>query len=754
MKRDGTVAVAIYARVSSEQQADAGTVASQLDALQARLTKERLSLEDELCFVDEGYSGATLIRPALERLRDVAATGAIDRLYVHSPDRLARKYAYQVLLVDEFQRCGIELVFLNHELGKTPEEDLLLQVQGMMAEYERAKIRERSRRGKLHAARQGAVAVLSGAPYGYRYFPARESGGEAHYEIVLEEARVVRQIFEWVGVQRHSIGEVTRCLSGQGVLTRTGKTWWDRTTVWGILKNPAYKGEAAFGKTKTGPLRPRIRSQRGTQAVPRRPYSTYDVPEAEWISIAVPPIVSAELFDVVQEQLAENKKRRASSKRGARYLLQGLIVCKQCGYAFYGKPVSRKSAKGERRDYAYYRCIGTDAYRFGGQRVCQNKQVRTDLLEEAVWEDVCSLLSDPKRIEDEYHRRLKPSKKQKDWSNFEQLEARISKVKRGIARLLDAYEEGLLDKNEFKPRMQNAKQRLEKLQSQADAQAGEEKQKNELQLIIGRIKDFAGTVQAGLEQADWSTRRGILCALIRHIEVDEKEVRVVYKVSPTFKEDVFPFVNGPCSRGHMQDCWRRHTSALRHAFFHFAPIAVFQHSGVQPLLDVALHALVRDSVLDELHYSRMVHRVEEPADVRIEHPTHFVMFNGHGDRIQCIVLVAARPKPVRKAHEVFLVYRVEHLGRGPLDYLVLQGRDADGPLAAVRFRDIYPFDRTGVVGPACQALLEVFEVGFERLPVAVPGLAVDARRRIALERIVRLPEPVDVVDLMPEVRES
>ncbi len=110
----------------------------------------------------------TLIRPALERLRDLAAIGAIDRLYVHSPDRLARKYAYQVLLLDEFQRCGVEVVFLNHPLGKTPGEDLLLQVQGMVAEFERAKILERSRRGKLHAARQGSVNVLSGAPYGSR----------------------------------------------------------------------------------------------------------------------------------------------------------------------------------------------------------------------------------------------------------------------------------------------------------------------------------------------------------------------------------------------------------------------------------------------------------------------------------------------------------------------------------------------------------------------------------------------------------
>src|SRR5207249_9244482 len=160
---------AIYARVSSEQQAKDNTIASQIEALKQRFAQDGLSLESELCFIDEGCSGSTLIRPALERLRDQAAAGAVDRLYVHSPDRLARRYAYQVLLIDEFQRAGVELVFLNHPIGRTAEEDLLLQVQGMVAEYERAKILERSRRGKLHAARHGAISVLGGAPFGYRY---------------------------------------------------------------------------------------------------------------------------------------------------------------------------------------------------------------------------------------------------------------------------------------------------------------------------------------------------------------------------------------------------------------------------------------------------------------------------------------------------------------------------------------------------------------------------------------------------------
>jgi site-specific DNA recombinase len=183
---------AIYARVSSDQQAEAGTIASQVEALRERVHHDGLSLDEELSFIDEGYSGSTLVRPALERLRDLAVAGAIDRLYVHSPDRLARKYAYQVLLVDELHRGGVELIFLNRALGRSPEDDLLLQVQGMVAEYERAKILERSRRGKLHAARRGSVNVLSGAPYGYRYVSKQGGGGQARYEVVLEEARVVR----------------------------------------------------------------------------------------------------------------------------------------------------------------------------------------------------------------------------------------------------------------------------------------------------------------------------------------------------------------------------------------------------------------------------------------------------------------------------------------------------------------------------------------------------------------------------------
>jgi site-specific DNA recombinase len=180
-----------------------------------------------------------LVRPALERLRDVVAAGSVDRLYVHAPDRLARKYAYPVLLVDECRRAGVEVMFLHRAVGQSPEDDLRLQVPGLMAEYERAKIIARHRRGKRHAARVGTVNVRSGAPYGYRYVPKYEGGGQARDEIIPDEARVGRQVFAWVGRDRRTMGEVCRRLTQAGEVTRTGQTVWDRRVGWGILKNPA-----------------------------------------------------------------------------------------------------------------------------------------------------------------------------------------------------------------------------------------------------------------------------------------------------------------------------------------------------------------------------------------------------------------------------------------------------------------------------------------------------------------------------------
>ena len=576
------IRAAIYARVSSDQQAEAGTIASQVDALKKKVSEDGSAVDDELCFLDDGYSGATLARPAMERLRDVAATGAVDRLYVHSPDRLARKHAYQVLLVEELSHCSVEVVFLNHDIRQDPEGVLLLQVQGMIAEYERAKILERSRRGKLHAARRGSANVLSGAPYGYRYVAASDGNGESEYRVYLEEAKVVRRIFEWIGRNRLTLGEVKRRLQSEGILSPKGKEAWDRATIWGMLKNPAYKGTAAYGKTRIGERRGRLRPVRGSQEHPRRGYSIYDIPRDDWIYIPVSPIVSEDLFESVQDQLAENRKRARQRRRGAAYLLQGLVVCTLCGYALYGKGArgGRSKERPQGRRYAYYRCIGSDAHRFGGQRLCKNKQVRTDLLEDAVWTDVCTVLSDPKRVEAEFHRRLNTEANATEKQNLDQLRKVARNMKRGIARLIDAYSEGLLEKSEFEPRIRKARERLGRVNSELEASIAREDHNNELKLVVTQLEEFSKKIQGSLQEADWSTQREILRSMVKRVEVAEDNVRVVYRVDPR------PFVEGP-SGGRSQHCWRRDDPALRRPGVRVAHATFLHDASPQPLMDRA-----------------------------------------------------------------------------------------------------------------------------------------------------------------------
>src|SRR5215212_4551814 len=270
--------VAIYARVSSDQQAERHTIDSQLAELNARAVQDGYQVRDDMLFIDNGHSGASLIRPALERLRDLIAFSAVDVVYVHAPDRLARSYAHQVLLLEEFSRAGAQVVFLNRPIGDTPEDSLLLQLQGMFAEYERAKVLERSRRGKRHRAQTGAVSVLSRAPFGYRYITREAGGGAARYEIDEDAARIVRQIFTWVGHERLTLTAVCRRLLSQGVPSPAGHRHWSRATIHTMLLNPAYAGQAIYGRRQCLPWQPPLHPPRGHVGMPKRPYRQVRAP--------------------------------------------------------------------------------------------------------------------------------------------------------------------------------------------------------------------------------------------------------------------------------------------------------------------------------------------------------------------------------------------------------------------------------------------------------------------------------------------
>jgi site-specific DNA recombinase len=525
--------VALYARVSTERQAEAQTVGSQLAALRERAASDGLPSAPVHEFVDEGYSGATLVRPALEQLRDLAALGGVEVLYVHSPDRLARKYVHQVLLLEEFARVGVRIVFLNQAQQQTPEDELLLQVQGVIAEYERAKIMERVRRGRRHAARLGSLSALACAPYGFRYRGPAQGADPPCYEVVLDEARVVHQMFAWVGRDRLSIGEVARRLTQAGVPTRTGKPRWDRGTVGAMLHNPAYKGEAAYGRTRSGPWqRQTLRPVRGKSAHPRQPATAHRVAPTDWLTLAVPPIVEAALFAAVQEQLTENQRRARAHVRGARHLLQGLVVCGNCGYAIPGSTVSYHTKDGQRQQRRYYRCRGRDAPRFGGEPLCHTAPLAAAPVEAAVWAEVRAVLEDPTRLEAEYARRAAALQDSSAQAASRATTAQLTKLHQGLGRLIDSYTEGLIGKEEFEPRLARLRQRLAALEQHAQQEAEETTTTHELQLLIGRLDEFAAKVRAGLADADWHLRREIIRALVKYIEVTTAHITVIFRIGP------------------------------------------------------------------------------------------------------------------------------------------------------------------------------------------------------------------------------
>ena len=299
-------AAAIYARVSSARQAKDETIGSQLAALRDHAGTSRLEVPEEWVFADEGHSGATLVRPGLEALRDLAAQGCLDVVLVYSPDRLARKFAYQALLIEELARCGVRVEFVKGPRGDSPEDQLLVQFQGMFAEYEKAQLMERYRRGKAWRAKTGSVNVLSGAPFGYRYVRKTPECG-ARYEVVPHEAVLVAEMFRRYADDGAAIADLRRWLEDQGVRTRTGKERWDRSVIWGMLRNPAYAGTAVFGKTMIVHEQPGLnRTARLAGRTTPRAVKSIGRPKEEWAGIPVPALAGEETFDRVQQRLADN----------------------------------------------------------------------------------------------------------------------------------------------------------------------------------------------------------------------------------------------------------------------------------------------------------------------------------------------------------------------------------------------------------------------------------------------------------------
>ena len=245
----------------------------------------------------------------------------------------------------------------------------------------------------------------------------------------------------------------------------------------------------------------------------------------------VPALVASEVLTAVQEPLWDHQRHARQSRRGARYVLQGLVPCQHCGYAYDGKRLSPSARTGRPRAYAYDRGLGPDAYRVGGERLCQQTHVRTDRLDWAVWQDVWALLAHPRRLAEAYQRRLHPDSPTTRTLRTT-LAAQLGKLRQGLARLIDRDAEGLLEKPEFEPRIFRLRQRIAHVEAPRQQLAEEDALDTDVRLMIGRLADFAAQVQEGLVEADWSRTREMIRALVKRVEVAYDQVKVVFRIEP------------------------------------------------------------------------------------------------------------------------------------------------------------------------------------------------------------------------------
>ena len=502
-------ATALYARVSTAQQEKQGTIESQLAALEAYAAAHELHIAPEYRFIDDGYSGARLARPGLEQLRDAAWRGELDQVLILAPDRLARHYAYQYVVVEELERAGCEVLFVNGPGGHTSEERLVREVHGLFAEFERAALQERSRRGKLHAARAGRF-FTGAAAYGYTYLPSDGHGGTCVINDV--EAVVVQQIFAWLIEDQLSVAAIARRLSEQRVPTRHGSPAWSPATVHKVLTNRLYMGEHAYNKTESAPEEPGDHFHRPTKKPRRRVRA-----RSEWIPIPWPALISPETFALAERQLQLNRERSPRKMRYP-YLLSGLLSCGYCGRRLRGHA---RVASGR------YECTRRRSSE-PPERRCRLRAVSQSDIEPVVWEHLRILLSQPEVILAQLREQREGdgpglSDVQRELKRVEQQQAALTRQEQ---RLLDAYQLGAVELDELKTRRQQLRKAARQLEERAQLVRQQFVQLRQAQTLSESVTTFCARIQDQLVEPSFRVKQKILRLVIERIVVTDDQLTI------------------------------------------------------------------------------------------------------------------------------------------------------------------------------------------------------------------------------------
>ncbi len=516
--------VALYARVSTERQEERATVGSQLELLRAAARADDHDVVAE--FVDDGYSGARLDRPALDRLRDAAEAGALDAVLCLCPDRLARVYAYQVLILEELERFGVPVHFLDGPApGDDPQAKLLVQVQGVIAEYERAKIAERYRRGKLHRARAGEVFFWK-VPYGYRRIAA-EPGRPARMEVFEPEAEIVRAIFAAHADNGDSIRQIAHDLHDRCIPSPTGKPIWGTSTLARLLANEAYIGRVYYNRRETIKVPGAPRGARRTKTRYR------ERPREEWITIPVPTIIDSDTFKRAQQVSRENPKWSPRGAEPGHWLLRGLIECGHCHVGCNCHKMRGRNGALHR----YYYCRNHDILRAGGEHLrCPERNIRADELDAYVFAQVRRALLEPAQLlagERAVITATPPNDDELIGTQLAAIERKRDQAEHERGRLLDAYQADLLDLDEVTRRTATLTARRDQLAAEhAELTARRSELATENRVRRG-LAGFAERTLAALDELDFDGRQRLLRLVVEKVRVTGWHVEIHLKIPIT-----------------------------------------------------------------------------------------------------------------------------------------------------------------------------------------------------------------------------
>lgn len=507
------IPAAFYARVSTTQQEKEATIESQIALLKEFALRQGYDIAPQHQFLDQAVSGARLDRPALDRLRDSASDRQFKVVLCASPDRLARNYVYQRVILDELARAGVDLIFLSQpDHQDNPQAELLLGLQGLFAEYERAVIRERMRRGRLHRLKTGQIKP-NHPPFGYRYIPLGEIGG-GQWHLVAHQADVVRDIFNWYQAEMR-VCEIVRRLNEQGIPSPTGQQWGE-ATLRHLLHDSAYRGQGYYNRKQTMPQaigQPR-KFGRGYLKEPRYQLRS---PE-EWITIEVPAIVSDQLWQEVQAKLSQHQRFSTRNNHQQPYLLRGLLTCGICGYTLIGRTAH------DRQTY-FCKHGGCNCPPDVPEHHCV---ISADEVETLVWQALTDLLQHPQRLTAAWRQLTQTDLP--DAPTLTSLQCRHKELDKQWQRLLDLYQDGLVEKAELAQRKSildtERKQiagRLELLSQQ------HQRQQYETDLIL-TCQDFAKRVEIALASPAFQLKQDVIRLLIEQIVVLDDSITIKHIV--------------------------------------------------------------------------------------------------------------------------------------------------------------------------------------------------------------------------------